>query len=382
MEHSFPRPGPAGQAPGVYCLNVHADYQCRHAGACCTAGWAIPVEGPTFERLIVHFGNHSKGDQLFVTGGPPSRLGRFGVTSPLPAGAAAILGIRPSGACVFFEGDRDRLCTVQRELGAGMLPTACRQFPRVVLQDARGTFITLSHFCPTAAELLRSSRGLDIVPAPANLALEGGLEGLDARSALPPLLAPGMLTDDEGYAAWEVKGLGVFERDDLAADQAIDVIAAATRLAQSWRPGGGSLRDAVERAFAVATPERAAGDLDDDVRRVRLAVAAVPQGLTAPQVLDDFASRWPSVSEWWRDYERIVRRYLAARLFGNWIAYYGPGLHAIVEYLRISLSVLKMEAARRHVPSMSPWPTLLEAVRATDLLMVHLVDTQNLVRRL
>jgi hypothetical protein len=31
---------------------------------------------------------------------------------------------------------------------------------------------------------------------------------------------------------------------------------------------------------------------------------------------------------------------------------------------------------------MSPWPTLLEAVRATDLLMVHLVDTQNLVRRL
>jgi hypothetical protein len=271
---------------------------------------------------------------------------------------------------------------VQRELGAGLLPVACRQFPRVVLQAARGTFITLSHFCPTAAGLLRSPGNLAVIRAPATLALEGVLEGLDARNALPPLLGPGMLTDDEGYGAWESKGLEVFERDDLTAHQAIEVIAAATRLAQSWRPGDGSLREAVERAFAAVTPERAAGDPHDDVRRARLAVAAVPQGLRAAPVLDDFASRWPAVSEWWRDHERVVRKYLAARLFGNWIAYYGPGLHAIVEYLRISLSVLKMEAARRHVTSTSPWPTLLEAVRAADLLMVHLVDTQSLVRLL
>jgi Fe-S-cluster containining protein len=370
MEHSPPNSGTSARKPAAYCLSLHSDYQCRHAGACCTAGWAIPVEGPTFERLTVHFGRESTGDPLFVTGGP------------LPAGAAAILGVRSNGACVFFEEDRGRLCTVHRELGSGMLPTACRQFPRVVLQDARGTFITLSHFCPTAAALLRSPRGLEIVPAPANLALDGALEGLDARGALPPLLAPGMLTDDEGYAAWEMLALGVFARDDLTAEEAIEVVAAATRLAQSWRPGGRSLRDAVEGAFAAATPERAAGDLDDDIRRMCLAVAAVPHGLTPPPVLYDFASRWPSTSAWWRDHDGIIRRYLAARLFGNWIAYYGPGLHAIVEYLRISLSVLKMEAARRDASSMSAWPTLLEAVRAADLLMVHLADTRSLVRRL
>jgi len=28
------------------CLDIHADYLCGHAGACCTAGWAIPADEP------------------------------------------------------------------------------------------------------------------------------------------------------------------------------------------------------------------------------------------------------------------------------------------------------------------------------------------------
>ena len=32
------------ERPRVFALNLHANYACRHSGACCTAGWAIPVE--------------------------------------------------------------------------------------------------------------------------------------------------------------------------------------------------------------------------------------------------------------------------------------------------------------------------------------------------
>jgi hypothetical protein len=28
----------------VFALSIHADYACRHSGACCSAGWTIPVE--------------------------------------------------------------------------------------------------------------------------------------------------------------------------------------------------------------------------------------------------------------------------------------------------------------------------------------------------
>ncbi len=79
-----------------------------------------------------------------------------------------------------------------------------------------------------------------------------------------------------------------------------------------------------------------------------------------------------------------VRGYLAARLFGNWIAYYGQGLHAIVEYLHVALAVMKMEFVRHHAqesPS-PPWQTVNEAVRSADLLLVHLADPRRLSRLL
>jgi len=85
-----------------------------------------------------------------------------------------------------------------------------------------------------------------------------------------------------------------------------------------------------------------------------------------------------------------LRGYLAARLFGNWVAYYGQGLHDIVEYLEVALSlvkmnhvkleIVKMEAVRHHAqesPS-SPWQTAKEAIRSADLLLVHLSDPQTL----
>ena len=100
--------------------------------------------------LRVHFGRER---ELFRTGGL------------LPEGAAAILAIDRHGDCVFFDNENGRLCRVQRDAGAEYLPNACRQFPRVVLHDARGTLISLSHYCPTAASLVTSALQAAAVPA-------------------------------------------------------------------------------------------------------------------------------------------------------------------------------------------------------------------------
>ena len=354
---------------GAYCLDVHAAYGCEHSGACCTAGWPIPIEAPAYETVRVHF---------------CAERALFETRRPLPVGAAAIVNTRPTGDCVFFEADGGRLCSIHRELGPAHLPNACRQFPRVVLHDARGLLISLSHFCPTAARLLLTPARLNIVGASSALALGGAAEGLDARSALPPLLRPGMLTDIEGYAAWESRALQTLARDDLTSDRALAAIDGATRNVQQWRPGPTRLDETVNREFDVASAVNRDQDLGADRARARLALASVPAGVggVEPARFDDLEDGWQRVSRWWPEVDRAVRAYLAARLFGNWVAYHGQGLHAIVEYLRVALSVLKLEAARHDAgASFTPWQTVTEAVRSADLLLVHLTDPQQLARR-
>ena len=378
MEH---RPG----RRTALCLGAHADYLCRHAGACCSAGWAIPVEPDVSSLLVLHFGPRLGQERIFVSEGASHRRP--------PDGAAAVLGVQASGACVFFEGDRGNLCAIHRELGVESLPVACRQFPRVVLTDPRGTFISLSHFCPTAAALLHTSpraTAFEIVAAPSSLALAGHAEGLDARDVLPPLLRPGMLTDHDGYDAWERRAIGVLARDDLTAPRALDIICTATRAVQAWRPGPISLRAMVHREFDIASAQKPDKDLDGhalnatnelDDARVRLALDSVPPGLPRPSVFEGSAG---CADDWPGEFDGVVRAYLAARLFGNWVAYHGRGLHAIVEYLQVALAVVKMEAFRQHASAAptSPWQTVNEAIRNADLLLVHLADATSLSRRL
>src|SRR6185312_11317183 len=35
----------------TWCLSFHAGYRCRHSGACCTAGWAIPFDPTEAARV-------------------------------------------------------------------------------------------------------------------------------------------------------------------------------------------------------------------------------------------------------------------------------------------------------------------------------------------
>jgi Fe-S-cluster containining protein len=132
-------------------LNFHLPYACRHSGACCTAGWPIPVEP---ERAVLI----KKGEWLAE-----------GRTLPRDA----------SGACVFHDGR----CTVYEHR-----PLSCVHFPYVCMIDPRGVHVTLSHYCPTAAALLFEHEGpIEVVEGPSPVPLLRIPEGLDARESLPPL---------------------------------------------------------------------------------------------------------------------------------------------------------------------------------------------------
>lgn len=235
---------------------------------------------------------------------------------------------RENGTCSFFEAD-SRLCAIHHAGGHAALPLSCRMFPRVVLHDGRGTFISLSHFCPTAAGLLfdhgESWPPANIVDAPSALTDVGPLDGLDARNAWPPLLRPGVMMDLDSYGAWERLGVDLLTREGIAPDVSLDALASATSRITSWSPGGATpLLHIVRDAFdgRAAPPARVLGA-----------------------------------------HEPAVKRWLAARLFGNWIAYQGDGLEAIVRYLRGCLAIFAAELARDGHP--------LEAIRRSDLQIVH-----------
>lgn len=235
----------------------------------------------------------------------------------------------PDGTCTFFE-EESHHCAIHDAGGHAALPVSCRMFPRVVLQDGRGTFISLSHFCPTAAALLFDESGnawppVGIVEAPPALTDVGPLDGLDARAVWPPLLRPGVMMDLESYGTWERLGVELLTREGIAPGTSLDALVSTTGRITSWAPGSAEpLEHAVRDAFGMLTPPS-----------------------TDTLCVED----------------RAVKRWLAARLFGNWIAYQEDGLDAIVRYLRNCLTTFTTELARDG--------SALESIRRSDLLIVH-----------
>ena len=250
-----------------FCLSAHTLYSCHHTGACLRRDGTSQLEPPVVRAIDLHFGSERK-----------QRLLRD-ATSPA---APTILSTEPDGACTFFEADAGRLCAIHRELGEHLLPSACRQFPRVTLKDAGGTWITLSHFCPTAANLLFLPGPLRVVPAPDALSLRGCAEGLDATNTLPPLLRPGMLMDVAGFHAWERSAVEMLDTAGKNVTAALSSLHAATVLIRAWSPGEEPLEDVVIEVMRRASGAPAFEDPAEAPRRYSLAVASVPRGLTAP----------------------------------------------------------------------------------------------------
>jgi hypothetical protein len=351
-------------------LSFHAAYACRHSGACCTAQWRIPLDDT--RRL---------------------RLERAASSGQLPHAAAltesrdgtTVLRLAEGGTCTAFEraaGDRFAMCAIHRVLGPAALPTACRQFPRVALLDPRGVSVTLSHFCPTAAALLLADGPIAVVEDPPGFGAD--LEGLDAREALPPLLAPGMLMDVESYAAWESGALRVLADDRRTPESALAAVGDSVERLRTWTPRRGPLLNWIAGSDPVGSDP--VGSDPDESRRLRFQVVleCVPEDLLHSSLPDDRAAadrRW--VAPGWTGYARPLRRYLAARLHGSWVPYQGRGLRTVVESLATALAVVRVEAARACGRAERPLDgaLLVQAIRAADLLLVHEADSLALARR-
>jgi hypothetical protein len=197
-------------------------------------------------------------------------------------------------------------------------------FPRSILIDARGTFISLSHFCPTAARLLVDDAApVEIIDAPRSLWDAGPLEGLDAREAWPPLLRPNVLMDLESYDCWERLGVALLTADGASPAAVVDALERVSARVARWTADDGPLESEVRAAFADAAPRR-----------------------------DSTAA-----------HDSAVRRWLAARFFANWIAYQGTGVEAIARHVRACLEILMPELASDH--------DVLQAIRRSDLRIMH-----------
>jgi hypothetical protein len=192
--------------------------------------------------------------------------------------------------------------------------------------------VTLSHFCPTAANLLFAGVPLAIVQAPATLALDGTLDGLDATTVLPPLLSKSVLMDWEGYSAWEEETVELFNDGDLDPEQSVRSLLMITERISEWTPGGEPLSSTVRRQFGSGA-ER--------------------------------ARRGPGR---WREHARAINAFLAAHAFASWAAYEPDGLRAVPAAVEVALRTVSERVDERGPVTR---PSLLEAIRATDLELRH-----------
>ncbi|MEQ1728240.1 MAG: hypothetical protein ABL982_07645 [Vicinamibacterales bacterium] len=338
--------------PRVFSLNAHAAYTCRHSGACCTAGWSIPVEART--QTLVHT------EWLL----------------PDDSGACPQYD-RPSG-----------LCRIHRDHGAPLLPESCHHFPRRARLDARGTSIALSHYCPTAAALLLDgTEPLAIVASPAAFPASRAYEGLDATEELPPLLRPDALFDAPSFERWERYLVETIGRSNAEPIEALHRVSATAERLRRWTVDAGPLPEWVLVQLHDASPADAA---PADARYAPFAerqayaavCATVPQELDRPALPDNAGeadARW--VEPAWREHASRVNRYLGAKAFASWTAYQSRGVRTQVAELYVTLIVLRMECVRACAAAGRTLDRALlaEAVRASDLLLVHLADRPTLM---
>jgi hypothetical protein len=253
----------------------------------------------------------------------------------------------------------------------------------------RGTFITLSHYCPTAAALLFRKRPLEIRRNPPAFPPDGSYEGLEARGGLPPLLRPDALMCWESYGLWEQHAVATLAREELSPEEALFVLAESAEQLRAWSVSQGGLLPLVQRilaerreARAVETEPRHPIDAERVISIFDGVIRSVPRPLAAqlePARMEGYA-RW--VEPAWARLAGPIRRYLAAKAFASWPAHEGQGLRTTVFSLVAALAVLRVQAARlcQEARAELDETRLLEAFRASDRLLVHLCSARDLTR--
>ena len=322
------------------CLSFHAEYRCRHSGACCTSLWPIPVEADRLGTLRAALEN---GQLRTVDAGPA--LIELDVTEH---GAPALVAAR-SGTCVFFDDRGGRLCRIHAALGHAALPLACRQFPRVSVTDPRGASVTLSHYCPTALSMLTGQAPVAITRA-STFPADAEYVGLDATTSLPPLLRPGVLMDWDAWWEWERLAVLYLGQAMGPIDRTLSTLSAAVEDVRAWTPGDGDLTGRVRRAFADPTPARS--------RRGPRAASLVGEIVEA--IPEDIRPASPTGHAVPGD--DVLHRYVAAHAFANWTAHLGQGLRSWFRSLEGVVALVESGCGIRHA----------------DLLVRHLADPNHL----
>jgi Fe-S-cluster containining protein len=355
----------------VFALSFHANYRCRQSGVCCSSDWDVPVEVPVFR----HLDEALRSGRLQVAGAAADGASPLTTGDDLPSGAGAMLARTESGDCVFFHRGT-RLCVMHRELGEPILPATCRHFPRLAVRDARGTFISLTHYCPTAAaSLFHDDRPFEIVGCPPAFP-PGDYEGLEiADGEWPPLLHPRVLMDLGGYGEWERHMVSRCAEPGAAPEQVVATLERDARLLRMFVPDGRSLVDPIRALPRGLVDAAAHATLGASLAHHGEVKRTVPDDLRPPPDevrLDEVYAR--DVAPEWERWCAPLNRYLAAKAFANWTAYQGRGLLSIIRGLDAALSLVRVEASRqcRDAGRRLDADLLLQAIRSADFALNHL----------
>jgi hypothetical protein len=173
---------------------------------------------------------------------------------------------------------------------------------------------------------------------------------------------------------------------DAAIEDAFASIAQAAEDLRAWTPERGTLAAWTETVLASTRRAGAARALDcyaplleGAYARVRRMVLA---GLPSREPPDGLDRAWEDYAlPEWRRAARAVRRYCAAKAFGGWSAYQSQGMRTLIAEMLVSEQVLRVEAARACQSAKRPLDRelLIDAIRASDHLLVHLVDRDAFV---
>ena len=317
----------------TFWLSTHLDYACRHSGACCRARWPIPIERDRAAAV----------SNAIASGRVSAPLEWFRIEPGSPDDVSGVLAQQPSGACIFHRPASRAVAGAPAAGGCAIhewRPRSCEHFPFVCVIDPRGVHVTLSHYCPTAAGMLFEDNETRVVEG--QPVLEDGRipEGLDARESLPPA---------------DGRGARLLSWEDVT-------------------------------AFESALVARLSGDADvpdapslDLFERVR---SAVLPGWSWPEAPAAAAGPWRELAApSWGRWSAVIGRYLSAKAHASWAMCLGDGFHAVERLVDLARVVLQVEVVRACVAHDAPLDRtqLIDAVRQSDLLLVHLTDPRRLV---
>lgn len=359
----------SGGAGRVQSLSFHANYRCRNTGVCCSSGWDIAVESSVEVRLRSELLRPG----LALPNGPD---GFRPMVSP-PVGCSSSLR-RAGGTCWFHDRSRHE-CSIHRAFGESALPSACRHFPRVCVLEPDRVAVSLSHYCPTAASLLFRNRDtFKIMDAPAAFPASWPFEGLDVREAWPPFLRPGVLL---GFDGWRELERCVVGRLTAGPDvhSGLAAIEAALDTLAKWRADDSPITEFVRTSFArvesAGSPRRVSVNARDVLAQ------SLPDAPNAPDLPDGPPGR-RSFSTYPPDIDLALRRYLAARTVANWIVYHADDIRILGRYLRLCLDTVDLFALYRADVAECDPVAWLEAVRSSDLWLMHHCDPERIARNL